>query len=318
MDSEPHSTTRTNASQSRPNLAPLRESVQTTERARIPSGILRSTHRSAQSRHGETNYLERRHSGVQRTDPAPSIRVSGTIRRSTYTPIDTRTILRDAGLTLFELTRAEADCASETPNIGWSAFTNLFGGRARTEWMDCGKIPEYNNFFCATMRAQPFAPTFRGQPGLLLCLPTTLSTPPGNNSSTISMLSCSLGGGYLKYLGEYARRPLPEVHVKWNDLSPTCRRAWAHRLSTSSVLAVRALRTRVKLRNERNREPSAAEVEQHLLGGRRVEILQRDITAAFRKGEEKLMFLGIQCTGYDSKLATVIQTNLRPHVDNLD
>ena len=40
------------------------------------------------------------------------------------------------------------------------------------------------------------------------------------------------------------------------------------------------------LRIKHNREPSAAEVEQHLLDGRRVDILQRDITSAFRKGEE--------------------------------
>ena len=177
-----------------------------------------SAGRSALSRPGETNNLEGRYRSVQRTVPAPS----GT-RRKNYTPIDTQTILRGAGLTLFELTRAEADCASETPVMGWSAFTNLFGGRVRTEWMDCDKIPEYKNFFYATMRAQPFAPTFPGQPGLLLCLPATLSTPPGNDGSTISMLSSSLGGGHLKYLGEYARRPLPDVQIKWDDLPPTVR-----------------------------------------------------------------------------------------------
>jgi hypothetical protein len=47
-----------------------------------------------------------------------------------------------------------------------------------------------------------------------------------------------------------------------------------------------ALRVRIKLRNELNREPSTAEIQEHLVGGKGDELLQRDVSAAFRAGEE--------------------------------
>jgi hypothetical protein len=135
------------------------------------------------------------------------------------TSIDVPAILRGAGLTLFELTKAEADCASETPDITWGAFARLFGGRTRTERPDCHKIPEYKNFLCTTIVAQPYTPTLPGQPGLVLRIPTTVSTPPDDYSNPLYVLSCPVIGSRLQYLGEYTRRPLPDVQIRWCDLS---------------------------------------------------------------------------------------------------
>ena len=132
---------------------------------------------------------------------------------------DIPAILRGAGLTLFELTRAEADRVSETPDITWVTFGRLFGGHTRAEWPDCHKIPEYKNFLCTTIVAQPYTPTFPGQPGLVLrTIPTTVSTPPDDYSTTLHVLSCPAIGGRLQYLGEYTRMPLPDVQIRWCDL----------------------------------------------------------------------------------------------------
>jgi hypothetical protein len=49
---------------------------------------------------------------------------------------------------------------------------------------------------------------------------------------------------------------------------------------------MRALRVRIKLRNELNHEPSAAEIREYSMGGKGDEILHKEVSAAFRAGEE--------------------------------
>ncbi|KAI0253229.1 hypothetical protein BJV78DRAFT_221534 [Lactifluus subvellereus] len=223
--SELPSETRTRVSQPRTrrrNSTSLGEPAQISKRARISSGVSRPTgsgNRLAPSR--ETDSQKKRHRNAQRIVPAPSRAASSAL--SVIQPrgsidIYISTILKRARLTQFELTRAEADCAAETPDIGWSTFTNLFGGRKKAEWPDCHRNPGYKNFLCANIRAQPYTPTLPGQPGLVLRIPTTIFTPQGDYSSTVHVLSCPQDGTILNYLGEYTRVPLPEVQIEWCDL----------------------------------------------------------------------------------------------------
>ena len=168
--------------------------------------------------HVGTNGPNKRHEDVRGTDTSRSVSSTRSVTQP-GTRIDIPTILRRANLTLFKLTSAETDCASETPDILWATFTKLFGGCMKAEWQDCRKIPNYRNFLCATRAAQPFVPTSPGQPGLVLRVPSIVSTPPDDGSGTLRVISCSLRGTRLKYIGDYTRRPLPNVHIQWNDLS---------------------------------------------------------------------------------------------------
>ena len=169
--------------------------------------------------HMETNGPNKRHGDVRRTDTSRSVSSTRSVTQpGTSIDIPTVLLVRRANLTLSELARAETDYASATPDMLWSTFTKLFGGCARAEWQDCHKIPNYRNFFCATKLAQPFAPTSPGQPGLVPRVPSIVSTPPYDGSGTLRVISCALRGTRLRYLGEYTRRPLPNVCIQWNDL----------------------------------------------------------------------------------------------------
>ncbi|KAI0297566.1 hypothetical protein B0F90DRAFT_1669355 [Multifurca ochricompacta] len=107
------------------------------------------------------------------------------------------------------------------------------------------------------------------------------------------------GNSFLNYQGEYARVPLPQSQ---------CRDFWSKRFTSSQLPAMRALRTRIKLRNELMRDPSLVEI-QECMGGRQGEPSYSDVIAAFREGEETMWIEGLQCIGYDSNLATIIQRN---------
>jgi hypothetical protein len=58
------------------------------------------------------------------------------------------------------------------------------------------------------------------------------------------------------------------------------------RIMSTNTPDTRALRVRIKLRNELNREPSAAELQKHLTGRKSDEVTQRDVSTAFGAGEE--------------------------------
>jgi hypothetical protein len=162
-----------------------------------------------------------RHGDVRRADTSQSVSGKRSVTQR-GTSIDIQAILRRENLTRFELTRAETDCAKETPDMCWSTFTKLFGGRARGEWQTCDRFPNYRYFLCATKLAQPYAPTFPGQPGLVLRIPTLVFTHSDGYRGTVRVISSAVDGTrtQLKYLGEYTKRPLPNLHIKWSDLPP--------------------------------------------------------------------------------------------------
>jgi hypothetical protein len=124
--------------------------------------------------------------------------------------------VKRAGLMPLELTRAEATRVEETPGIGWATFSKLFGGHRRSEWFRCSKFRGYSDFLCADVIAQPFAPHAAGKPGILLRLPTVIETPE-TEKDTIHVLSNTLQGDALYYLGKYTRVPV-QIHFHWSDL----------------------------------------------------------------------------------------------------
>ena len=131
--------------------------------------------------------------------------------------MDVAGILRRAGLTPLELTRAEATRVEETPGISWSTFCKSFGGHRRSEWPQCSKFPGYSDFLCADVIVQPFAPHAAGKSGLLLSLPTVIETPE-TEKYTIHVLSNTPQGDALYYRGKYTRVPIPEIQFHWSDL----------------------------------------------------------------------------------------------------
>ena len=126
-------------------------------------------------------------------------------------------ILKRAGLTSLELTWAEATRVEETPGIGWATFSNLFGGNQRSEWRQRSKFPEYSDFLCADVVAQPFAPHAAGKPGLFFRFPTVIETPE-TSKHIFHVLSNTFGGDALYYWGKYTRASVPGIHFPWTDL----------------------------------------------------------------------------------------------------
>ena len=131
--------------------------------------------------------------------------------------MDTAGILKRAGLMPLELTRAEATRVEETPGIGWAMFSKLFGGNLRSEWPQCSRFSWYSYFLCGDVIVQPFLPHAAGEPGLLIRPPTVIETPEAEKY-TIHVLSNTLQGDALYYLGKYTRVPVPELHFRWSDL----------------------------------------------------------------------------------------------------
>ncbi|KAH9980783.1 hypothetical protein BJV74DRAFT_84163 [Russula compacta] len=208
------------------------------------------------------------------------------------------------GLIPFELTRAEATRAKETPGISSVEFYRKFGGGRGMEWLKCHMIPSYADVLCAdSSTSQPYVPIDIGKPGLVLRPPAA----PQSKRRTFHVFSCSLHDKLLYYRGEYTTVPLPDVQLTWFDIPGTCREAWTKRIAQTVTPAMRAIRARIKLRDELEREPSTTEIEEYLLGRSNVEVTYKEVGSALRAGEEKMVYEGIQCTGYDSNLATLIQ-----------
>ena len=63
---------------------------------------------------------------------------------------------------------------------------------------------------------EPFVPTAPGKPGLVLRLPTTISTSRDGGDTFHVFLS---RGDLLHYQGEYTKPHLLQVGLDWNDLS---------------------------------------------------------------------------------------------------
>jgi hypothetical protein len=126
-------------------------------------------------------------------------------------------ILRNAGLTSLELTRAGTICAEETPGIGWDLFRRTFGADRRSEWPKCSKKSGYGDFLCANVTVQPFMPLDTGKPGLVLRLPSVTESSQ-NDKWNVHVLTTMPQSGTLYYRGKYAKIPLPQLQFKWENL----------------------------------------------------------------------------------------------------
>ena len=157
-------------------------------------------------------------SARQRDVPVPSAsasrRLGGAKRTINGTPL--AEIFTRVGVIPLELTRDEVVRAKETPRISWRTFSTIFGGRPRSEWPQCDRIPAYKKILSAHIRAQPYVPTAPGKPGLVICLPTTVWTPL-DNGHTFHVFSSH--DSLLQYQGEYAMPRPRQVELDWNDLS---------------------------------------------------------------------------------------------------
>jgi len=214
-----------------------------------------------------------------------------------------------AGVSPFDLTRDESVRATETRGISFRTFTKKFGGHWRSEWPNCNIVPGYQKFLCVDITSQPFMPTAPGKPGFVLCLPT-MDLTPQDDGDTFHVFSSR--DTLLYYQGVYTRPRLRVEFDDWNDLSGPCKRIWLTRITgnhCSNSVALRALRARIILRNKHKREPHPTEVLQSLTSDSNYLLPYRVVSAAFRDGEEKLICEAIQCIGYDSNLATIIQRN---------
>jgi len=217
-------------------------------------------------------------------------------------------ILTRAGLIPFELTRDELVRVNETRAIPRRTFPKIFGGSWRSEWPQCNRIPGYKNFLCVDVNAQPFVQMAPGKPGLVLRLPTTDSAPRDGGDTFHVFLSRR---NLLLYVGEYAKLHHLRVEFDWNDLSHDCKHIWLGRMTGNYAngTVFRTLRARIILRNKFKREPQSTEVIEYLTSRSDHTLPYSVVSAAFRAGEEKLICEAIQCIGYDSNLATIIQRN---------
>lgn len=119
------------------------------------------------------------------------------------------------GLIPFELTRAEATRAKETPGISPVVFYRKFGGCRTMDWPRCHKIPGYADFLCADpFSSQPYVPTDVGKPGLVFYPPAT----PRRERLTFHVISCSPHDKLLHYQGEYTTIPLPDIQITWSNI----------------------------------------------------------------------------------------------------
>lgn len=123
----------------------------------------------------------------------------------------------------------EAACARKTPDITWRALTHIFGGQVHSERPRGSKVPEYSgkgNLLCTSKITQPFAPTYTGEPGVIL------SHPDAPLLATFQMFSDLSGEGRkikLHYCGTYVKVHSMDVQIdEWHALpgnvsdSPDC------------------------------------------------------------------------------------------------
>ena len=209
------------------------------------------------------------------------------------------------GLKPLVLTRDEVARARETPGISFMAFSKKIGTRWKSEWGVSEMIPGYRKYLCADFVAQPYVPMAPGKPGIVIRPPITVWTAQ-DDDRMFQLFSRTLTRENLQYRGEYTTVPDIHIELDWFDLPHhvrmlkarhvsgyvadivmKCRDAWLKRFSsTSPPPAYRALRARIKLRNELEREPSTTEVLEFLQSRSNDGLVYKDISAAFRANEE--------------------------------
>ncbi|KAI0275216.1 hypothetical protein BC834DRAFT_38594 [Gloeopeniophorella convolvens] len=226
-------------------------------------------------------------------------------------------LFQDPGLAPFVFTGSEAARAHEAPAILWNSFTKTFGGHWGAEWPLCDKVEGYTNLISVGPTAQPYSPAAPGEAGVLLCPPTVgpYGSRPQYESLHAFISTCGrVRGGSLRYHGKYATVSLPQekAEAKWSDIPGPARDMWLKRVHTLTTRSMCALRTRIRLRQGLQREPTLSEIERSLREDPSASITWKGVSAAFKRGDEKMSFIGIQCIGYDSGLATFIEQRVAP------
>lgn len=238
------------------------------------------------------------------TCPAPSAPASHRAKK----PIDATAlanILARVGLAPLALMRDEAARARQTPGISFTTFFKIIGARCKSEWGVSERIPGYE-YLCADLVAQPYVPMAPGKPGIVIRPPTTVWTAQ-NEYRMFQVFSGTPARGRdnLAYRGAYTAVPDIQIELDWfdlpfqvrmlkarhvsgyvSDIIMECRDVWLKRFTSTSPPAYRALRARIKLRNELKREPSTAEVLKFLRSHSDDGLLYKDVSAAFRANEE--------------------------------
>ncbi|KAI9453547.1 hypothetical protein BJY52DRAFT_1288567 [Lactarius psammicola] len=231
-------------------------------------------------------------------------------------PVAIQAILDGAGLAPYSLSWGENERADMTPGISRTTFSKIFGGFARSEWLECDSRPHYQHFLCADLIAQPFAPTHVGNRGLIIFFPAWADAPQDDDEEGRifhAFVSARPMSALMKYVGDYTKVPLLQNNIQWSLLPPNCRRRWLKRLYSSRSSAGRAFRVRIKLRGILKREPSVAEVRERLRDGPVGEIPWRELLAALNSGEERHPSenagYGIKCERYNAHLAVILSEN---------
>ncbi|KAI9444564.1 hypothetical protein H4582DRAFT_1909780 [Lactarius indigo] len=222
----------------------------------------------------------------------------------------------------YQLAPQETDCAGRTPKIPWKAFTRVFGGWAYSERPMGRRLPEYDkgNFLCAGNVAQPFAPKYIGEPGIILFSPGKVLLEDTRDRFHVLVYS-SVGdtGAELQYCGIYTK--IDEWYALTTRVSKTstsfsrhlshsnvsqCRHKLLNQLQRSKVGVVHA---RCTLRKRLGSDPPPAEIQEWIQKHRQgSEVMEHNaLQDAFDSGTEKLGFEVIRCVGYDMQLAELIQ-----------
>jgi hypothetical protein len=221
-------------------------------------------------------------------------------------------------VTPLALTRAEASCANETPGIERKTFVKLFGGIKNSEWPHCSRVPGYEDFCCTTVTAQPFMPLAPGRPGLFLHLPAVIEAPQSKHEFHVFSNEQTGDSLTLHYRGKYRKIPLPQIEFTWTNLilprivrelmlkphphimdpfltlSIQFQERWFRRVSLGTWDDARAIRARIQLRNNIEREPSASEVQAYMRHQFTDRVTYKEVSAAYRSGKEvrqKISFL---------------------------
>ncbi|KAI0297561.1 hypothetical protein B0F90DRAFT_1738100 [Multifurca ochricompacta] len=224
-------------------------------------------------------------------------------------------LFRKVGLNNYPLTPSEASRASRTPNMSWRTFSKVFGGTLMAERPCCRRVEGYGNFLCTNNMAQPFAPRFPGEPGVILYFQDADTVETTNEmfhllvSPSAARADCSL----LRYSGIYTRVPLRHTALgadEWLSLSSACRNKWILRLQDGAAPHLRAIHARASLRNTLGHDPSPADVRRWMRKYKEVKTGRWLLNTAFKSGKEKLRFEVVKCVGYDVHLATIIRNEM--------
>ncbi|KAI0275189.1 hypothetical protein BC834DRAFT_35806 [Gloeopeniophorella convolvens] len=222
------------------------------------------------------------------------------------------------GLEPFVFTACESARIQETPEINWSTFLEVFGGRGGVEELHCSNRLGPIRFLCLNRTKQPFAPTTPGAPGLLLRAPVPLVSLDDHKTSNTVIAPCRYShdpveAPSLKYHGIYKTVTTIRTTLtpdEWAALPISCRQCWInHFMSVRSPDAC-AMRTRIRLRNRLGREPSLNEIKESLAMDNLAILSWAEISTAFKLGHIRMQIQGMSCVGYDSGLATIIQKHI--------